>query len=136
MPHPILVAEILDREINVAAERFSHQGVRLERAGSFVKLWLPGVVDGTSICLNGDNYDTEPFSLTVVDSQCQPVPQSIWPSGLAHSIHPVTNQPFACLRGLAEYFSHPSHCQESWDQHRGRIHLVDLISHILKKVAA
>lgn len=135
MPHPTLVTEILDREIDIAAERFGHRGVRLQRDGCLVKLWLPGVVDGTAICLTGDNYDTEPFSLTVIDIQSQPVPESMWPHGLAHgTIHPVTHQPFACLQGLKEYFNHPSHSNECWDQYRGRIRLVDLVSHILNKV--
>jgi len=134
MPHPTLAGQILDREIEVAVERLAHRGVQLARDGTRVTLWMPGLADGTKIALDGPNYDTEPLGLSVVDLTGVRVTRERWPNGLFHSDHPVTGQPFACLRGLAEYFAHPRHPNECWDQFRGRIHLVDLISHILSKV--
>ena len=135
MPHPTLIGSILDLEIDVAVERLAHRGVRLDRDGTRVYLWLPELNNGTRIALDGPNYDAEPLGLSVVDLTGTPVTQERWPIGLVHSIHPTIGQPFACLQGLNEYFEHPGHRNESWDQHRGRIRLVDLISHILSRVS-
>lgn len=129
------VAEaILEADLLVAQEQLAHRGVRLERKGHIVELGFPALVPGTVIVLDGRNYDAAPLSLSVADADRRPVDASRWPPGLCHSIHPVTGRPFACLQGLAEYFSHPSHGGDSWDRYRNQIRLVDLVEHILRKV--
>ena len=135
MPHPVLVEQMLDQELKVAAEQLASSGVQLEREGTRVYLSLPELADGTRITFDGPDYDTEPLGLSVTDSAGMPVGPDLWPQGLVYGeLHPVTKQPFACLQGLKEYFDHPGHSGESWDQHRGHIHLVDLIRHVLTRV--
>jgi len=53
--------------------------------------------------------------------------------GLAAGVHPVTGEPFACVRGTWEYYLHTSHHQERWDAHRPRLRLADLLDHLLRK---
>ena len=124
----------LDRETTIAQERFSKLGVRLQRNDLKVRLWLPGLVDGTVILLDGAGYDAEPMSLSVVDTGGQPVAANQWPGALCHGEHPVLRRPFACLRGLREYHAHPSHVGDNWDNYRNTIRLVDLVAHIVAKV--
>jgi hypothetical protein len=134
MPHPSLVEQMLDQEVKVAAEQLTHFGVQLQRDGTRVHLSLPELTDGTRITFDGPDYDTEPLGLSVTDSAGMPVGVDQWPQGLVYGeLHPVTKRPFACLQGLKEYFEHPGHCGERWDQHRGQLRLIDLIRHILSK---
>ena len=129
------VAEgILEADLIVARERLAYRGVRLDRESHFVELWFPGLPTGTVVVFDGQNYDAAPLSLFVADKIRNPVDATRWPPGLSHGIHPVTGQPFACLQGLAEYFSHPSHRSDSWDRYRTQIRLVHLVEHILRKV--
>ena len=51
----------------------------------------------------------------------------------AAGVHPVTGEPFACVRGTWEYYLHTSHHQERWDAHRPRLRLADLLDHLLRK---
>ena len=48
-------------------------------------------------------------------------------------LHPVLNRPFACIRGCAEYYCHPSHLQERWDTLRNTLRLADLLDHALRR---
>ena len=130
-----MVAEaILAADLVVAQAQLAHRGVRLDREGHFVELWFPGLLPGTVIVLDGHRYDAAPLSLFVADNNRDPVDATRWPPGLNHSTHPVTGRPFACLQGLAEYFSHPSHRGDDWDRYRYQIRLVHLVEHILRKV--
>lgn len=125
----------LDREIEVAQAQHASRGGRLERSGLNVRLWLPGMQIGTAIELDGSAYDAEPFSVRVVGQDGQPLSADRWPPGLFHSQHPVLHRPFACLQGVLEYHLHPSHLGDSWDRYRQTIRLVDLVGHIIIKVA-
>jgi hypothetical protein len=64
------------------------------------------------------------------------LPIGRWTPGVPHSIHPVTNQPFVCLQGIAEYHSHPSHLSDTWDRYRNRIRIRETMIALLKKAGA
>jgi hypothetical protein len=107
------------------------------------------VLDGTTVlvdaqdaqgrhllALTGDKYNTDPLSLAVVDRETRkPLPESSWPVGLRFgSPHPVTKKPFCCLRGVAEYYTHPSHLTERWDRDRAGRYLDVVVGHLLDKM--
>lgn len=134
MVHPAVVADRLEREIRVAREQFASSGLRLEREGLRIRMWFPGVAAEAVVLLDGARYNADPLSLTVADRNGEPLPSDRWPSGLFHSQHPALQRPFACLRGLLEYHTHPSHTDDPWDRYRNSIRLVDLVGHIMAKV--
>lgn len=134
MAHPAIVAERLEREIRVARAQFANSGLRLEHEGTNIGMWFPGVAPEAVVLLDGPRYNADPLSLTVVDLNGEPLPADRWPRGLFHSQHPVLQRPFACLRGLLEYHTHPSHVDDSWDRYRNSIRLVNLVGHIMSKV--
>ncbi len=83
--------------------------------------------------LDGRGYDAEPFRLSVVDGDGVPLPGAVWPPGLHHSQHPVLEVPFACVQGTYEYHTHPGHVADSWDRHRHRLRLAQLLDHLLRR---
>jgi hypothetical protein len=87
------------------------------------------------LALSGENYNAEPLALSVRDPDTDAVLDAAgWPPNLNGGIHPVTEAPFCCIRGVAEYYIHPSHLQERWDQHRGALRLDVLLAHVLDKM--
>jgi hypothetical protein len=132
--HPVVLSELLKLEVDVALERHVGRFGRLEVDGSFVLCWLstdePNV---SAIRLDGARYDAEPFAVDVVDGHCQPLSANQWPAGLCHGDHPVLQRPFACIQGTYEYHTFPGHTADSWDQHRAKIRLPDLLDHLLRK---
>ncbi len=87
------------------------------------------------LALTGKNYNATPLSLAIRDPGTgQDLGQEGWPSNLSGGIHPVTQLPFCCIRGLAEYYIHPSHLAERWDQHRATHRLDVLLGHLLNKI--
>jgi hypothetical protein len=134
MLHPVVLAELLDDEVAVAAERLGSRGAGLVHDGRHVRCSLGSVDDSRRwLRLDGLRYDGEPFRVAVCGPDGVPLPIGGWPAGLAHSVHPVTGEPFACVRGTWEYYLYPGHHQERWDAHRPRLRLADLLDHLLRK---
>lgn len=134
MLHRLVLADLLDDEIAVAAERLGGRAAGLAHDGRYVRYLLRSDGDsGRWLRLDGLRYDGEPFRVAVCGPDGTSLPIEGWPPGLAHSVHPVTGQPFACVRGAWEYYLHPSHHQERWDVHRSRLRLADLLDHLLRK---
>jgi len=87
------------------------------------------------LTLQGDNYDAEPLGLSAIDPDTrQPLPEDRWPARLRSGLHPITQEPWYCMRGLAEYYIHPSHVSESWDQDRVARRLEVVIGHLLDRM--
>lgn len=134
MLHPAVLADLLEIEVEVAQDRHAGRFTKLEIDGPFVLCWLSA--DGenaTAIRLDGTRYDSEPFAVDVVDARSQPVVAGRWPPGVCHGEHPVLGRPFACIQGTYEYHTFPGHTADSWDQHRAKIRLADLLDHLLRK---
>jgi hypothetical protein len=134
MLHPVVLADLLDDEVAAAAERLGNRAAGLVHDGRHVRCPLRLAGDSRRwLSLDGQQYDGEPFRVAVCGPVGAPLPIDGWPPGLAHSVHPVTGEPFACVRGTWEYYLHPSHHQERWDAHRPRLRLADLLDHLLRK---
>lgn len=76
-------------------------------------------------------FDLEPPRLGVLHPQTgREMPhRGSWPwlSGFTFdSLHPQTQRPWACMRGLWEYHVHYSHQNDPWDLHRNK-HTLDYI---------
>lgn len=132
--HSALRAVLLDEELRVARARLGERVVGLERVGSMIRLPM-APPDGGRVFLelDGTGFDAEPFGLAVTEEDGTAAALERWPSGLAHSVHPVLGRPFACIRGCAEYYVHPSHLQEQWDTVRNALRLAELLDHALRK---
>lgn len=46
--------------------------------------------------------------------------------------HPVTRQPFVCLRGIREYHDHPQHDGDDWMLYRSGLNVLVLIEHLAR----
>lgn len=99
----------------------------LVRLGSFS--WRRSVIR-----FAGAGYDAEPYQVAVITGSGDVAPQEQWPKGLFHSVHPILDRGFICIRGTYEYHCHPSHVADSWAAYRNSLRLPQLLSHILKKV--
>ena len=131
MLHPSVVVEILDAEIAVSRERLG------DRVGSIRRNCAVVLVDfgeNTVARLDGTRYDAEPYSVSFQDAVGQPLAGHEWPAGINAGPHPIFNRPFICIRGTAEYHTHPSHLRDRWDFYRGRIALADLLDHICNRL--
>lgn len=131
MLHPDVLAELLDGEIAVAAERLAGR-CTIERHERCIHARSS---NGLVIRLDGGRYDAEPFAVAVISDDHEIAPASDWPVRLNSGEHPVLQQPFVCARGTAEYHTHPSHLDDRWDLHRGRVQLVDLLRHLLDRAS-
>lgn len=136
--HVALCTQLLAEE--VAASNRGHLRRRLlsdlELDGTTVLVDVQDEHGRHLLALTGNNYNTEPLSLTVVDRDTrEPRPEERWPVGLRFgSPHPVTQEPFCCLRGLAEYYTHPSHLKERWDRDRAGRYLDVVLGHVLDRI--
>lgn len=135
MLHPTLLAELLDDEVRVAAERLGERAEHLRHDGRYVCCRVTGQHGGPVwLTLDGGAYDAEPVSVDVRDDDGEPVPLEQWPAGLAHSIHPVHHRPWVCTRGVAEFFTYPGHHLERWDNHRTTTRIPELLDHLLRRL--
>jgi hypothetical protein len=134
MLHPMLVAEMLDAELEVARARLGDRVSVVTRSGTTIQVLFQSA-DGQPVRLrlDGARYDAEPFRVAVVDEGGNIAEHGRWPAGLSHSIHPVLGRPFACVQGTFEYHCHPSHLNDRWDTYRSTIRLADLVDHLLRK---
>jgi hypothetical protein len=133
-----LTLKVLDKEVELAK-------AQLGRLPAKIEVWR----DGTNIYVSFDrgrggksgvfrldcwNYDTQPPSVSMVHPlSLTELPMEQWTPGVPHSIHPVTNRPFVCIQGVAEYHSHPSHVDDSWDRYRTRFRVPQAILKLLQK---
>lgn len=131
--HPALLYEMLDAEIEVTQHRLLGKVAGIRRTRHFVQVPLRAANDQQVwLTLSGENYDADPFSVSVVDAE-GPVGAELWPPSLFGGMHPVTGQPFVCVQGCAEYYSHPSHFRDRWDAVRPRLRLPNLLDHLLRR---
>jgi Predicted metal binding domain len=132
MLHPSILEEILDAEMGVAQERCGPRGATLERHRTAVHAtWTTADHTVVTVAFDGAAYDAEPFRVDQVDANGQPQAPGQWHKQLLHSVHPVLNRPFICVRGTYEYHCHPSHLDDRWDLHRGSVRLGDLLAHLM-----
>jgi hypothetical protein len=134
--HPALLHELLDAEIAVAMQRLGSRVAGIRRDGHVVQTPVTAP-DGRRawLSLDGRHYDAEPFSVSMVDDGGS-TGSEVWPPALLGGIHPVFRRPFVCVRGCAEYYTHPSHFQDRWDASRNQLRLADLLDHLLRKAGA
>lgn len=113
---PALLTQLRDDEVEVARSRLGDRVTGIERVGPAVRVPLSAPDGGPPLLmLGGANFDAEPFGVAVTETNGSPAVLERWPAGLGASVHPILNRPFVCVRGCAEYYSHPSHVQERWD---------------------
>jgi hypothetical protein len=134
MLHTSLLAEMLDDEVSLAAERLGERAGGLAHDARYVTCPMTAP-DGSSVLLRLDaaRYDAEPVRVDVCDREGSPLTESMWPSGLLHSVHPVTGRPFVCIQGVYEYYIHPSHHKDRWDSVRATLRIVSILDHLLNK---
>lgn len=84
--------------------------------------------------LSCSGFDADPPSVAMLDPESRrELLIQEWPTGVPHSLHPLTNKPFVCSQGIAEYHSHPSHTDDSWDRYRNTYRLPQTIKLLLRK---
>jgi hypothetical protein len=134
MLHASLRAEMLDDEVLLAAERLGHRSPGIAHDGRYVTCPMTAQ-DGTPVLLRLDaaQYDAEPVRVDVCDLAGSPLAAPMWPTGLLHSIHPVTGRPFVCIQGVYEYYIHPSHHKDRWDSVRATHRISRVLDHLLQK---
>lgn len=137
--HPQLVEELIGLQVERALGQDAlAQRASIRQEARTVLVTASGPGGPFVLRLDGRNYDAEPFALSVVDPVTRaPLAGRLWPGSLYHGEdHPALGRPWACLRGLDEYYCHPSHVGESWDQARYSLDLPTLIEHLLAKAGA
>lgn len=135
MLHPQILNDLLDDELDAARTRLGSRVEGVRHDGRYVWCPLPEASgEPRFLRLDGAHYDTEPLRVAVCGGDEVQVGAEGWPAGLLHSVHPVLQQPFACVRGTWEYHMFPGHHQDRWDVHRARLRLADLLDHLLRKV--
>ena len=132
--HPVLLTELLEDEAAVARQELGDRISGLEVVVSDVLCHLPDTsVGAATIRLEGQNYDAEPFRVSVIDETGAVATQPRWPGSLFHSVHPGLGRGFVCIRGTYEYHCHPSHLGERWDTYRFSLRLPRLLDHLVRK---
>lgn len=130
MLHPAILHEMLDDEVAAAEDRLGDRVDAIERRDASVMVSLG---NGLELMLDGARYDAEPFRVTIVDADGEPVAHEAWPAGMSLGQHPVLERPFACIQGTYEYHCHPSHLTDHWAIYRNALRLPDLLDHLLRK---
>jgi hypothetical protein len=126
---------MLTDEVEAARLRLGARLDSVEKLGSDVLVRLNSTnVGGAMLRFAGKGYDAEPFQVAVVTDDGDIAPQQRWPGGLFHSVHPILDRGFICIRGTYEYHCHPSHLGDPWSAYRLTLRLPQLLRHILKKV--
>jgi hypothetical protein len=132
-----LTERLLDKEVVlIQGDLRGVAGVRVRREATDVLVGFDHDRSGNPrmfrlVCAD---FDAQPPSVAMVDPENRAeLPLEAWSSGVPHSVHPVTNKPFVCLQGIAEYHSHPSHTSDSWDRYRNRFRLAQTVRRLLTK---
>ncbi|MGH2708201.1 MAG: hypothetical protein ACRDJK_07890, partial [Actinomycetota bacterium] len=88
--HPLLLAELLEAEADMARKRLGGRVAHIDVNGPLVSAWLtPREGGGIAIRLDGTHYDAEPFRVAIVDAGGGELSSRGWPGQLFHAIHPV-----------------------------------------------
>ncbi len=133
--HPVLLDEMLNDEVEATCLRLVDRFQSIERDGPDVYVRIAGTnVGEATVRISGSGYDAEPFQVAAVTYEGAIAPQALWPAGLFHSVHPILDRGFVCIRGTYEYHCHPSHLDDAWSAYRQTLRLPQLLGHILKKV--
>jgi hypothetical protein len=133
--HPLLLDEMLTDEMEATHLRLEGRFGSIEKDGSDVYVRLNGTnVGEATVRFAGGGYDAEPFQVAVVTHHGDLAPEGQWPAGLFHSVHPILDRGFVCIRGTFEYHCHPSHLGDAWSAYRQTLRLPQLLGHILKRV--
>lgn len=135
MLHRVVLSEMLALEVDVAKERLGSSISFVEVRGADVWCRLITPKQAVSLLFRGDQYDAEPFRVSVTREDGTPLPGAEWPTPLRWLDHPVFGGPFICVQGTYEYHAHPSHFENTWDKHRFHIRLADLLLHIQKRMS-
>ncbi|MGH9209672.1 MAG: hypothetical protein ACRD2C_03220 [Acidimicrobiales bacterium] len=131
--HPVLRDRLLDAEITVLEERLGGAGVAARRSGPQVHVTAPELGDDQVLVLDAAAYDSDPVAVTITTPTGRPVPGWRWPPALYRGEHPVLLRPFSCIQGTQDYHAHPAHRDDPWDEHRSRLRLADVVTHILRQ---
>lgn len=129
-----LLAEMLDDEVDLAIRRLGDRAAGLAHNGRYITCPV-SASDGTAaqLRLDASRYDGDPVRVDVCDQHGTTLPSELWPGSLFHSIHPVTNAPFVCIRGTFEYHIYPGHNTDRWDAVRPTLRIADVLDHLLRK---
>jgi hypothetical protein len=132
-----LLEDLLDAELAaIQASLDQSSSVRAWREGSDILVAFDADRNGAPgvFRLSCDQFDTEPPSVAMLDPQTRTeLPHEHWTPGVSNGGHPLTSKPFVCLQGVAEYHSHPSHTNDSWDRYRYRFRLTQTVRRLLEK---
>jgi Predicted metal binding domain len=68
-----------------------------------------------------DDWNERPPSVQFLDWEGRSLGQIARDSSgvFNNSAHPATGKPFACMKGVREYHTHPSHTGDAWETIRG-----------------
>ena len=132
--HPIVLADLLDIEVEQARDLLGERAHDLRREGSDLLMTLRRP-DGTwTLRLDGSRYDAEPFDVALVDEHAEILPLERWIPGFAHGIHSSLQVPWVCVDGTRAFYAHESHYADRWDTVRYVHRTSSLFAHLLKKV--
>jgi hypothetical protein len=131
-----LAEELLDAELEVVRDSVATNCVTVWREGTDILVQFEQARDGRSglFKLECSQFDAEPPSVSMVDPTTRAeLALEQWTPGVPHSVHPLTGKPFVCLQGTAEYHTHPSHRDDTWDRYRRVFRLKETIHRLLQK---
>jgi hypothetical protein len=133
-----LLLRLLDHELAACRDdpQLESAGVEIRRDKTSILVRFEEGRDGRPgvFRLECAEFDAQPPSVAMLDPDTgEELPIGRWTPGVPHSVHPVTGKPFVCIQGIAEYHSHPSHLDDSWDRYRNRFRLPQTIRALLRK---
>lgn len=131
--HPVVLADLLDREVRQARHRLGERAGDLRREGRDVLVTLHRPDGAWTLRLDGSKYDANPFDVALVDERGHVLPIEAWIPGFAHDVHPSLKVPWVCVSGTRAYYAHESHFAERWDASRYSLRLDTLLDHLMKK---
>lgn len=131
--HAEVLADLLDREVDMARAALGGRAGDLHREGSALVMTVERGAGRWRLRLDGTGFDAEPFDIALVDEQNEILPIEGWIPQLAYGVHPVLGVPWTCVTGTRGYYLFPGHHQDRWDAVRHRTHAADLLDHLLTK---
>lgn len=134
--HPVVLADLLDAEADVARERIGGRLDELAVGRNHVVARFRAHGREWRLRLDAVDYDARPVAVSFVDTGGRPVGPEQWPPGVAYEHdpdHPVLHRPWVCLRGTLEYHTYPGHTADGWELSRADLRLPDVLDHLLQK---
>jgi hypothetical protein len=132
--HPVVLADLLDREVRQAREELGERAADLRREGSLLLMTISKDGRFWILRLDGGCFDSEPYDVALVDASDAILPLEEWIPGLPLGMHSSLDIPWVCITGTRGYYLHESHFSERWDAVRYSFRAATLIDHILAKV--